>query len=265
MNRQIRKMLFSLTLVVCFILSGCAADYKTVKLENGETCKYYVYQDETADFDGIDPTEASMEEIKILKSDDVEIPSAVGKINSEQDAAKFAAEILNSIYENWTFGDNQLMVGYNENADIYFAHGQAEDREHPQLLGRIIFDAKTGEILHISKRPVEATSLYWDAEKSHFVDYEINGERIKFRYSINFVNCSGEDEELSISAAFKPNELKGWIKMDSNIGYDQNGEMLSAAIKANSSADVVFTFEGEYLGGEVNTNLSFPETLVIMN
>ena len=112
---------------------------------------------------------------------------------------------------------------------------------------------------------LEETSISWEPEKSHFVDYEINGDRIKFRYSIHFVNCSGEDEEVSISAIFKSNELKGWIKVDSNIGYDKNGEMLRSTIKANSSADIVFTFEGEYLGGEVNTNLSFPETLVIMN
>ena len=110
----------------------------------------------------------------------------------------------------------------------------------------------------------EETSISWEPEKSHFADYEINGDRIKFRYSIHFVNSSNDDMPVSLSAKFNSKELKGWLKNESFFkGCDQNGEMLYAIVKADSPADVIFTFEGEYLGGEINENLSFPEELII--
>ncbi len=267
MARQIKNSVLIVALALCFLLSGCMFDiYKTTALKNGEICKYSVCEEDMSSyFGGVDLTSASRDEIMKLKSDDVKIPSAVGKIKSEEEAAKHAAEILNDTYENWTFDNNQLVVGYNENADIYFAHGQAEDREHcSDLLGCIVFDAKTGEILLLNRKPVSDSPFYWVHEKSHFVDYEINGDRIKFRYSIHFVNSSNDDMQVSLSAKFKSKELKGWLKKESFFkGCDQNGEMLYAIIKANDKADVIFSFEGEYLGGEVNKNLSFPEELII--
>ena len=267
MARQIKNSVLIFIFALCFLLSGCMFDtYKTTTLENGEECKYSVYEEDwSAYFGGVDLTSASHDEIMKLKSDDVRIPSAVGKINSEEEAAKHAAEILNDTYENWTFDNNQLLVGYNEIADIYFAHGQAKDREHcSDLLGCIVFDAKTGEILLLNRKPVSDSPLYWVPEKSHFVDYEIDGDRIKFRYSIHFVNSFNDDMQVSLSAKFNSKELKGWLKNESFFkGCDQNGEMLCAIVKADSSADVIFTFEGEYLGGEVNENLSFPEELII--
>lgn len=72
--------------------------------------------------------------------------------------------------------------------------------------------------------------------------------------------------QVSLSAKFKSKELKGWLKNESYfMGCEQNVEMLYATVKANNSADVVFTFEGEYLGGEVNKNLSFPEEIAILS
>lgn len=114
----------------------------------------------------------------------------------------------------------------------------------------------------------EETSISWEPEKSHFVDYEIDGDRIKFRYSIHFANDYDEDITISLSVKFKSKELKKWVKADKDIGgffngCDQNGEMLYTTIKAGEQVDIVYVFIGEYLGGEVNENLSFPETIVL--
>lgn len=108
-------------------------------------------------------------------------------------------------------------------------------------------------------------SLYWEPDKSAFVDYDIiDDDTIKFRYSIHFVNNSKDDLMVSVSAKFKAKELKDWVKYESLFaGKDQNGERMYSEIKAGESADVIFVFEGEYLGGKVNAELSFPEELVV--
>ncbi len=108
-----------------------------------------------------------------------------------------------------------------------------------------------------------SNTLHWIAEESYFVDYEIIGDTVKFRYSICFENNSDEDDTISILAKFKKSELKDWIKADEFIfGCDETGERLYEEIKKGEKKNVVFVFEGEYLGGEVNTNLSFPDEIM---
>ncbi len=109
----------------------------------------------------------------------------------------------------------------------------------------------------------ENNTLRWIAEESCFVDYEIVEDTVKFRYSICFENNSDEDDTISILAKFKKSELKDWIKADEFIfGCDETGERLHEKIKQGEKKNVVFVFEGEYLGGEVNTNLSFPDEIM---
>lgn len=96
-------------------------------------------------------------------------------------------------------------------------------------------------------------------EESYFVDYEIDGDIIRFRYALCFENSLDDDLSVSIwTASFKKSETKGWLKNDGPIvGYVDNYER-SYTIRSGEKVTVIFVFEGEYLGGPVNEELSFP-------
>lgn len=107
--------------------------------------------------------------------------------------------------------------------------------------------------------PNEST-LHWVPEKSHFAEYEIVEDKIRFVYEIYFVNESDEDAEIMLSASFKSSDLKGWVKNQNSFICLNSYER----IEKDESKAIRFTFEGDYLGGEVNENLSLPEELIIM-
>ena len=113
--------------------------------------------------------------------------------------------------------------------------------------------------------PHESSGLRMIPEESFFVDYDIvNENTVRFRYSICFANDSGMDATVSIQATFDRDELKGWIKKDDLfMGMDNNGKMLSETVKNGEKANIIFVFEGEYLGGAVNENLSFPSEYML--
>ena len=106
-------------------------------------------------------------------------------------------------------------------------------------------------------------ALSWNPEESYFVDYEINGEKIKFRYSICFHNHTSEPTEIGISAKFNKRELNGWLRYEGFfIGTDDRGILKYGLIKPKEKINIIYTFEGDYLGGTVNDSLSFPEELM---
>ena len=110
----------------------------------------------------------------------------------------------------------------------------------------------------------EATDFYWIPEESYFVDYKIKNNKVIFSYSICFVNNSEEDVTVAVSANFKKNEIKDWIKYKNFfMGYDENGIMKSELIKSKEKENVIFFFEGEYISDKINTNLSFPNELIL--
>lgn len=68
-----------------------------------------------------------------------------------------------------------------------------------------------------------------------------------------------------MDAKFKRSELRGWVKYsDSFLGLDDNGEYKYQIIGPGEKVDVVYVFEGEYLGGTANEKLSFPEEMVLL-
>ena len=107
-------------------------------------------------------------------------------------------------------------------------------------------------------------ALSFIPEESNFVDYEINGDRIKFRYSICFYNHTSEPTEIGVSAKFIKKELDGWLRYEKFfIGTDDNDGLLKyGLIKPKEKTNIIYTFEGNYLGGTVNDTLSFPEELM---
>lgn len=108
------------------------------------------------------------------------------------------------------------------------------------------------------------SSFYWLPEESGFVDYEINGDCVRFWYRICFVNEDQQDIKVKLSAAFSGSELTGWVASKEYFdGLDDEGQWSYRTVKASGKTELVYIFEGKYLGGEVNTDLAFPEELMV--
>lgn len=118
----------------------------------------------------------------------------------------------------------------------------------------------------------EQKGCYPVEEQSYFDGYEITNDRIKFRYSIHFVNELDSQCDVAIYAAFDESELSDWVKNDDADSKENQFEglnedcsdRLTVKLKAYESKDVIFTFEGKYLGGKVNENLSFPTDIILL-
>lgn len=117
-----------------------------------------------------------------------------------------------------------------------------------------------------AKEPEDLSDTFqYLPDKSYFVNYEIDGNTVRFRYSICFVNNTKENMEVNLSAQFQKSELRGWIKYEAFYdGCDETGEMLYETVKAGETKHITFVFEGEYLGGDVNEALSFPEEILLV-
>lgn len=112
-------------------------------------------------------------------------------------------------------------------------------------------------------------TLTWFPEKSRFEGYKIDKDKIKFCYSIYFINYDIEACELSLGAKFEQSELDGWFsRKDTDNEYldglDENGQDKYVVFKPKEKKRVKFWFEGKYSGGKVNTKLSFPELIPML-
>lgn len=116
-------------------------------------------------------------------------------------------------------------------------------------------------------RNEEIAGLRWIESDSFFVDYRIDGNKVTFRYSIHLINTSENAKKFSLSAKFKKSEINSWVIPEDNgylTGYVEDDDSLYKTIKSKEEVDVIYTFEGDYLGGTINENLSFPEDFIIL-
>ena len=106
-------------------------------------------------------------------------------------------------------------------------------------------------------------TLVWLKEKSFFVGSHITDEgTIVFDYSICFHNYTDDDFEVSLSARFKKNELVDWVEY-SRFYEGKHENDIYATIHAQEETNIVFSFEGKYIGSSMPTDLSFPEEFII--
>ena len=47
-------------------------------------------------------------------------------------------------------------------------------------------------------------------------------------------------------------------------GLGEDGKLKKEKIGSGEKINVIFVFEGKYLGGKVNENISFPEEIILM-
>ena len=111
-------------------------------------------------------------------------------------------------------------------------------------------------------------TLTWVPEKSRFEDYKIEKDKVRFCYSIYFINYEDEALKVSLGAKFEQSELEGWFSPQDTDEYldglDEKGEKLYAVIKPKEKKRVKFWFKGKYIGGKVNNELSFPELIPVI-
>ena len=107
-------------------------------------------------------------------------------------------------------------------------------------------------------------TLHWLPEESYFVDYEIIGNDVLFRYAICFVNNSGDDCSISISAKFYRKDLAGWTN---NSGFikacNESGDWDYREIRNGEKTVFTYCFTVPYTGGAVNTDIEFPEEILL--
>lgn len=107
-------------------------------------------------------------------------------------------------------------------------------------------------------------TLHWLPAESYFVDYEITDNTVKFRYAICFVNNSGSDCSVTLSAKFHTKDLKGWTENNDFLdGCDENGEWVSHVIPNGEKVVHTYCFTVPYSGGTVNTDIQFPEEILL--
>ena len=108
-------------------------------------------------------------------------------------------------------------------------------------------------------------TLHWLPEESYFVDYEILGDKVRFRYAICFVNNSGDDCNINISAKFHRKDLSGWTSsFDFLEACNENGEWEYQKISHGEKAVFTYCFTVPYTGGEVNTQMAFPADILLV-
>ena len=135
----------------------------------------------------------------------------------------------------------------------------------------IIFIASSLALSACALDPKEETActdpqcgtLHWRREESQFVQYEIVEDTVVFEYAICFENHTRYDIKITyLAARFKKSELKKWVEYQKTFtGVCQN-DSSDVIIKAGEKVSIPYSFEGKYLGGEVNETLSIPNSIL---
>ena len=124
-----------------------------------------------------------------------------------------------------------------------------------------IFCLFSGCLIFGSSHPsteVSSGALRWVREQSFLVNSSVQDDRITLTYSFHFQNSTDDDLWVCYpQAKFNRLELLGWMEYDHISGYGEYGED-TFLIPANDEADIIVVFEGKYLGGTVNQDLSVP-------
>lgn len=110
----------------------------------------------------------------------------------------------------------------------------------------------------------ESSTLFWVEEESHFVDYTANGDQVTFRYAICFINDSKDDVSIKLFAKFHTKDLQGWSSQQDFIeACNESGDWDYREIRSGEKAVFTYYFTVPYTGGAVNTDIEFPEEILL--
>lgn len=110
-------------------------------------------------------------------------------------------------------------------------------------------------------------SWAWIREKSYLVNIKLDddNETVAILYSFCFSNPTENTYELApISANFARNDLAGWMDYQQFfVGVRQDGEYYTV-LHPHETTNVVYSFTGKYLGGELTAHVDPPVEIMYM-
>lgn len=111
------------------------------------------------------------------------------------------------------------------------------------------------------------TSWQWIREDSYLVDIELDADNgtVAILYSFCFTNPTESSYALApISANFARNDLAGWMEYQQFfVGQRQDGNYYTV-LQPQETVNVVYSFSGKYLGGEISTHIDPPMEIMYM-
>ena len=128
------------------------------------------------------------------------------------------------------------------------------------LLLWFISSCASSIISYISNREDSSSGLRYIAEECRLIDYEISGDKIKFRYEMCWQSDSEYDLKLwQFAVKFQEKDTTGWLENEGFLFGELDMENDYCIIHSGDTIYVTLVFEGTYLGGTVNTDLSEPD------
>ena len=111
------------------------------------------------------------------------------------------------------------------------------------------------------------TSWQWIREESYLVDIELDTDNgtVAILYSFCFTNPTENSYTLApISANFARNDLAGWMDYQQfYVGQRKDGNYYTV-LQPQETVNVVYSFSGKYLGGEIGTHIDPPTEIMYM-
>ncbi len=123
-------------------------------------------------------------------------------------------------------------------------------------------------ILHVRSTDTEnVTSWQWIREDSYLVDIQLDDDNktVVILYSFCFSNPTESAYALApISANFAQNDLAGWMDYQQFfVGERQDGNYYTV-LQPQETTNVIYSFSGKYLGGEISTHIDPPAEIMYM-
>lgn len=111
------------------------------------------------------------------------------------------------------------------------------------------------------------TSWQWIREESYLVDIALDADNgtVAILYSFCFSNPTENPYALApISANFARKDLAGWIDYQQFYVGKRLDDNYYTILEPQQTTNVIYSFEGEYIGGEVNTHIAPPAEIMYM-
>lgn len=115
-------------------------------------------------------------------------------------------------------------------------------------------------ISYMNNREDFSTGLHYIADECRLIDYEITGDKVRFRYEMCWHSDSEYDLKLwQFAVKFREMDTAGWLENEGFLFGELDAQDDYCIIRSGDTIYVTLVFEGNYLGGSVNTNLTKPD------
>ena len=136
------------------------------------------------------------------------------------------------------------------------------------ILSFILFVLLFAMLSGVPTTDADNTTVWqWIREDSYLVDIELDAdnETVTVLYSFCFTNPTEDTYALApISANFARKDLAGWMKYQQFFRGERPDGDYYTLLQPQTTTNVVYSFSGEYLGGEISTHIEPPAEILYM-